>query len=170
MRAVSEDNYRRTHKSTKWNKGWPCWKTLDRRRRDTKASDMKGTNAQEDQNLRRAVVTGFHDDSTRHSDRNHNDNRNVNGTTSDQMSKQCQTHMHSCSSKVTKSKENEKSSSSREKCDGGSKKTTRNVESDSKGTNGTSTKANEITSETKSVKNITFSVIQKNVRLSSSSE
>ena len=34
----------------------------------------------------------------------------------------------------SKSKENEKDSSIREKCDGGSKKTTKSVESESKGT------------------------------------
>ena len=44
------------------------WMTLqedfDRRRNDTKANDMEGKNSQEDQNQRKAVVTGFHDDTT----------------------------------------------------------------------------------------------------------
>ena len=67
-----------------------------------------------------------------------------------------------------KSKENEKNS--REKCDGGSKKTTKKFESESKGTNNSSTKANKITSETKSEIDINFIVIQKTVRSVNSSE
>ena len=47
---------------------------------------------------------------------------------------------------------------------------TKNVESESKGTNSISTKANKITSETTSEKDITFIVIQKNVRSLNSSE
>ena len=35
-----------------------------RRRSDTKANDMEGNNSQEDQNQRRAVVIGVHDDTT----------------------------------------------------------------------------------------------------------
>ena len=34
------------------------------RRSETNANDMEGTNSQEGQNQRRAVVTGFHDDTT----------------------------------------------------------------------------------------------------------
>ena len=60
----------------------------DRRRNDTKANDMEGRNSQQDQNQRKAVVTGFHDStrSTRHTERNHTDYRNVNGTNSDPVS------------------------------------------------------------------------------------
>ena len=61
------------------------------------------------------------------------------------------------------SKENEKSSTNRAKCDGGSKKT-KNVESESKGTSSSSTDANKTTSETKSEKYITVITRQKNVR------
>ena len=70
-----------------------------------------------------------------------------------------------------KSKENEKSRSSREKCDGGSKKTTQTtVENESKGTRSSSTKANKTTSESKSEKDITFIILQKNKRSLNSSE
>ena len=37
---------------------------LDRRKNDTKAHDMEGNNSQGDQNQRKAVVAGFHDDTT----------------------------------------------------------------------------------------------------------
>ena len=69
-----------------------------------------------------------------------------------------------------KSKENEKSSSNRAPCDGVSKKTTKNVESESKGGSSSSTEANKTTSETKSEKDITFIVPRKNVRSLNPSE
>ena len=50
-----------------WTKNSPQWNMLEdphRRRNDTKANGMEGNNSQEDQNQRRAVVTGFHDDTT----------------------------------------------------------------------------------------------------------
>ena len=53
-------------------------------------------------------------------------------------------------------KENEKSSSSREKCDGGSKKKTKHVESESKDTSSSSTKVNKTTSESTSETDIIF--------------
>ena len=60
----------------------------DRRRNDTKANDMEVDSSQENQ--RKAVVTGFLDD-TRAQEvqdklKDHNDHRNVIGTDSDQVS------------------------------------------------------------------------------------
>ena len=69
-----------------------------------------------------------------------------------------------------KSKGNEKNSSKKAKCDGGSKTTTKNVESESKGASSRSTEAYKATSETKSGKDITFIVLQKSARSPNSSE
>ena len=69
----------------------------DRRRNDTKANDMEGKNSQEDQNWRKTVVTGFHDDTTtpevQDTLKEIMDHRNVNGTYSDQVSKKAD---HTC--------------------------------------------------------------------------
>ena len=60
---------------------------------EVKANDMEGNKTQGDQNQRRAVVTGFHDDTTAQEvqdvlKRNHNYDTNVNGSKSEQMSSQ----------------------------------------------------------------------------------
>ena len=72
--------------------------------------------------------------------------------------------------RVKRNQKKTKEQQQQRKCDGGSKKTTKDVESENTGTNSSSTKANKITSETKSEKDNTFIVIQKNVSSLNSSE
>ena len=67
---------------------------------EMKANSMEGNSSQEDQNQRRAVVAGFHDDTTeqegssRHTvERNHNNDMNVNGSNSDHVSNRAD---HTC--------------------------------------------------------------------------
>ena len=60
---------------------------------EMKANDMEGNNSQEVQYQRRAVVVGFHDDTTEHEERNHNYDRNVNGSNSHQVFNQAH---HTC--------------------------------------------------------------------------
>ena len=68
-------------------------------------------------------------------------------------------------------KENEKSSSNRATCEGDSKKHEKNTESESKDASSSSiTETNKKKNETKSEKDITFIVLQKNVRSLNSSE
>ena len=70
----------------------------DRRRSDTKANDIEGKNSQADQNQRRAVVTGFHVDTTTQEVQ---DTLTEIITTIGMSMEQIQINMHSCNSKTT---------------------------------------------------------------------
>ena len=58
-----------------------------------KANDMEGNKTQEDQNQRRAVMTGFHDDTTEQEVQDILKEREVKESNSDQMSSQAD---HTC--------------------------------------------------------------------------
>ena len=65
MEEDSDDRYSRMNeKITTVEKRMTILEDPNNRGSEMKANDMEGTKAQEEQNQRRAVVTGFHDDTT----------------------------------------------------------------------------------------------------------
>ena len=66
MEEDSDDRHSvMNEKITTVEKGMTMLEDPNNRGSEMKANDMEGTKAQEEQNQRRAVVTGFHDDTTK---------------------------------------------------------------------------------------------------------